>query len=221
MNVTDLILRETARMDVYKGLSDCYYIPEMDLITRLKKMERQLAFLGSEALASTVLIRSELQRTENIEELRREFARLFIGPYRLLAPPYGSIYLDGERKIMGDSTVDARKRYLESGLSISETFKDAPDHIAAELEFMYVVIFSEIDAMRSEETETVCGHLTRQKSFLQDHIGAWVSDFSGRVMRHAEKDFYRNLAYVTQKFIMEELEALAQLKIPEPIENAG
>ncbi len=221
MDINHLILQETARRDIYKGLSACYYIPEMGLVTRVEKMVRQLAFLGSTALASAVLMQSELPHIKNLEMLKREFARLFIGPYHLPAPPYGSIYLDGNRKIMGNSTIDVRRRYIEGGLSLADTFKDAPDHIAAELEFMYVAIFNELKAIQSDEAETVYGHLYRQKSFLQDHIGAWVAEFSDRVLRHAELGFYRHLADVTHKFIIEELEAMGQLEIPEPMENAG
>lgn len=213
MNVNDLIISETARMDVYKGLSACYTIPETGLVTRLKKLERQLVFLSSDAFAPAVLMRSELQRTGNLEKLKVEFARLFIGPYRLAAPPYGSIYLDGERKIMGDSTIDVRKRYLDSGLAISENFKDAPDHIAAELEFMYFLVSNEINAISSEQLDEGSECLYRQKSFLADHLGAWIVDFSRNTEVSTDCDFYRNLARATRIFIAEDLDYLSSLNV--------
>ena len=126
MNVNDLIVSEMARMKAYKGLSACYTLPLTGIVTRLKKLERQLAFLSSDAYTPAVLMRNELENTENLEKLKVEFARLFIGPYRLAAPPYGSIYLDEERKIMGDSTIDVRRRYIESGLSLAGHVQGRP-----------------------------------------------------------------------------------------------
>jgi len=213
MNVNDLIISETARMDVYKGLSACYVFPEASLIAQLKKLEQQLLFLNSDAFAPAMLMRSELQLTENIEILKVEFSRLFIGPYRLAAPPYGSIYLEGKRKIMGDSTIDVHKRYIDNGLAISENFKDVPDHIAAELEFMYFLVFKEISAIRSEQLNEGSECLYRQQSFLSDHLGAWVQDFTHDTELGTEFDFYRNLAIATRVYIAEDLEYLSSLKV--------
>ena len=213
MNVNDLIISETARMVIYKGLSACYTIPDTGLIARLKKLERQLAFLSSDAFAPAVLMQSELECTGNLEKLKVEFARLFIGPYRLAAPPYGSIYLDGERKIMGDSTIDVRKRYLDSGLAISENFKDAPDHIAAELEFMYFLVSNEINAISSEQLDEGSECLYRQKLFLTDHLGAWIGDFTRNTEVSTDCDFYRNLARATRAFIAEDLSYLSGLNV--------
>lgn len=213
MNDHDLILRETARMDIYRALSACYYLPDRGLDDQLETLERQLAFIGSEALALAAMLRSELCNDESLETLQVEFARLFVGPYKLPAPPYGSIYLEGEHKVMGDSTVDAWRRYRESGLSIAETFKDAPDHIAAELEFMYFLVFNEIEALQSARADKSCEHIDRQKSFLAEHLGAWAGSFCAKVETAAGNDFYRYLGGVTSKFIDEDQKYLASLNL--------
>ena len=208
MNNNELIIRETARMDIYKGLSACYYLPDRGLDDQLETLERQLALIGSDALALAVMLRSELHNDEGLETLQVEFAKLFVEPYKLPAPPYGSIYLEGEHKIMGDSTIDVRQRYRASGLSIAETFKDAPDHIAAELEFMYFLVFNEIDAFQSARADEGCEYIDRQKSFLAVHLGAWAGSFCAKVEVAAANDFYRHLAGVTRTFIDEDLHYL-------------
>lgn len=213
MIIEKFLLRETARREIYKGLSDCYYIPDSRLTHRLKEMERHLALLDSRALPHVVLMRSELQIVENLDPLRSEFARLFVGPYSLPAPPYGSVYLEGERRIMGDSTVDAGNRYRDSGLTISESFKDPPDHIAAELEFMYFLVFSEIDSIQSDQTDAGYEYLYRQKSFLKDHLGTWIEDFTRHAEQGTKSDFYRNLVTATRVYIAEDLEYLSSLKV--------
>ena len=109
-----------------------------------------------------------------------------MGPYTLFAAPYGSVYLDGERKIMGDSTLDVKTRYREAGLDTAQNFKDAPDHISAELEFMYYLIFKEIDAFANSDIETAIDFIQRQKSFLEDHLMAWVPEFANSISENAE-----------------------------------
>ena len=87
----------------------------------------------SRALLYKIL--SECFYPPEAESLKSDFSRLFIGPFKLLAPPYGSIYLDGNSCLMGASTMEVRQLYRNEGLN--PVIKEAPDHIAIELEFMY------------------------------------------------------------------------------------
>jgi TorA maturation chaperone TorD len=159
------------------------------------------------------MMRSEYQNSKSLEVLTIDFAKLFVGPFQLLAPPYASIYLEGERKIMGDSTVDVIERYQEVGLDISKQFKDAPDHIAAELEFMYVLICLEISALQDGISEDMQNSIHRQRAFLKDHLGAWIGPFTELVTANAQTGFYRNLALTTKHFIDEELGELSSLEV--------
>lgn len=49
------------------------------------------------------------QTTYQDETLAQAYQRLFIGPYALPAPPWGSVYLDHENVLFGDSTLDLRE----------------------------------------------------------------------------------------------------------------
>ncbi|MBW1770891.1 MAG: molecular chaperone TorD family protein [Deltaproteobacteria bacterium] len=123
-------------------------MPNNGLHNDLVQLEHYLDALGSEAATHITRMRREwLGRGNEIDDLCVDFARLFVGPYALLAPPYGSVYLDGERKVMGDSTMDVCMRYAEVGLQLADHFKEVPDHIAAELEFIYFLILKEAEAI--------------------------------------------------------------------------
>jgi TorA maturation chaperone TorD len=113
------------------------------------------------------------------------------------------VYLDDERKVMGDSTLDVKNRYRESGLDTAANFKDAPDHIAAELEFMHYLIFKEIEAFANSNIETAIGFIQRQKYFLKYHLMSWVPEFAERIIEYAENPFYPNLARATETFLKE------------------
>jgi TorA maturation chaperone TorD len=213
MNIDDLLMREKARRDAYKHLAACYHLPNRELATMLKGLERRLGVLGSGVLSYAALMRNEFESLNGLEELKIDFARLFVGPYSLLAPPYGSIYLEGERKIMGHSTLYLLETYRNAGVDLSDNFRDAPDHIAAELEFMYFLVFKEVEALENSDIERTFGFLEKQRAFLREHLGAWVFDFAESIEEKAEDDFYKNLARATKAFVKQELDYLEEFHL--------
>jgi TorA maturation chaperone TorD len=213
MNIDELLMREKARCDAYKYLAACYYLPNGELTTMLKGLEHQLGVLGFEALSYATLMRNEFESLKDLEELKIDFARLFVGPYSLLAPPYGSIYLERERKIMGNSTLYLLETYRNAGVDLSDNFRDAPDHIAAELEFMYFLVFKEVEALENSDIERTFGFLEKQRAFLREHLGAWVFDFAESIEEKAEDDFYKNLARATKAFVKQELDYLEEFHL--------
>ncbi len=192
--------RECERADSYKFFSECYHLPDEKLIKMLNGLEKSAHWPYRELAES-------LPGIDGLELLRIDYSRLFVGPYKLLAPPYGSVYLEEQRRVMGDSTMDARNWYREAGLDIA--LKDAPDHITIELEFMCFLVYKEIKAIKKSDSEAVVCYLKKQKSFLETHLGRWVSAFAENVKANAEAGFYKNLGRLTESFIKEDLKSLS------------
>jgi len=211
----NVLINESARRDAYKNLSACYLLPDVHLVQVVNSLAEQLNILGSEAYGDSYRLKKEIQSTYDLEPLKIDFSSLFVGPYSLLAPPYGSIYLEGEKKIMGTSTMDACSKYRELGLDISSGFKDAPDHIAVELEFMFFLIFKEIKAIIDGDAHMAMIYISHEKAFLQRHLGSWVDAFTNQVEKNANTEFYKKLASVTRKFVSEDLSELSKLEFPE------
>lgn len=186
------MLSEKTRCGFYKLLSDCYHIPDGDLMNRLTELETD------DDMGDAVI---KIRPTDDVEVLKLDYSRLFVGPYQLLAPPYGSVYMDSGNAVMGKSTLDAENLYRDAGLDISGNFKQPPDHIAVELEFMYYLIFKQLEAVKKSDLYTASGYMKVQKVFLQRHLGAWLPEFADRVEKEAETGFYRNLAKSTKEFI--------------------
>ena len=203
MKTKNLLNHESSRMKAFRLLSDCYFIPEPGLSIKLEDLALNMANVCETAAISIQIMVKQFKDRANLEQIRVDFAKLFVGPYKLLAAPYGSVYLDSERKMMGDSTQDVKNRYREAGLSTAQNFKDAPDHISAELEFMYYLIFKEIEAFADSDTEAAMGFIQKQKSFLEDHLMAWVPEFAKNIIDNAENPFYPNLAKATESFLQE------------------
>ncbi len=58
---------------------------------------------------------------------------------RVEAPPYASVYLDGEGLVMGRETLAVQAFYQTAGYTISDLKQELPDHLAVELEFAAVL----------------------------------------------------------------------------------
>lgn len=200
MKVEESLVVETQRAQAYKLLSECYYEPNDQLLEKLRNLNGTIAEACSE-------IKKFAVETTELKPLIVDFSRLFVGPFKLLATPYGSVYLEGDVRLMGDSTVDVKKRYLKEGLDIAT--REVPDHIAIELEFMYLLIFKQIQAIRSSSNSQVRKYLEKQSSFLNAHLGRWVPIFVDQVEKHAKTIFYKNLARLTNSFIAQDLKALS------------
>ncbi len=211
MDEIRFIEQEAARLDVYKSLSECFYSPGSNLALILERLAKALPVIKSDSREHVPALREAVKEKNGLPLLRIDFARLFVGPYGLKAPPYGSVYLDGKPMMMGHSTVHALEHYRDAGLTPEKGFRDAPDHVAVELEFMYYLIFKEIEAIQAGNAALAEESNDRQHDFLHEHLGAWVFPFTELVESRAENQFYRNLASILAVFISEELSAITRI----------
>ena len=206
MEIENLVNHESSRMTAFQILSDCFFLPDPGLSEKLEDLEFNMTNVCETAVPLIQNMRKEFKAGADLEPLKVDFAKLFVGPYQLSAAPYGSVYLEGERKMMGNSTLDVRERYRDAGLDTAKDFKDAPDHITAELEFMYYLIFKEFEAVSSLDMQTATDYIQKQKSFLEDHLMAWVPKFVANIIENAETLFYQYLAKVTESFLKKNYE---------------
>lgn len=62
------------------------------------------------------------------EPLADAWQRLFIGPYALPAPPWGSVWLDRESVLFGDSTLALRQWMRENNIAFEMQQNEPEDH---------------------------------------------------------------------------------------------
>jgi len=204
-----LLIYEGIREKVYQLLAGYYLMPDADIFENLTDMQNALSNICPDAVEFVDAMRKEIP----IDTLELDYTKIFLGPFKVPAPPYGSIYLDNTRTVMGPSSIDVRNRYQEFGLDLSQSFKDAPDHISAELEFIYFLIFLEIKALKEPNYENSLSFLEAQQSFLQEHLGIWVTEFAAKVIENASTDFYKNLANLTKTFVINDLKNISEVSI--------
>ncbi len=130
----------------------------------------------------------------NNEDLSVAYAKLFIGPFEVKAPPYGSVYLDEGRRVMGDTTMEVMDLYRREGLSIDHEIKEPADHISVELEFMYYLIQKEVSALKRTEAEAAERYKEKQEVFFKRFLKRWIAPFSEKIKEGTDNEFYQSLA---------------------------
>ncbi len=196
--------RYRARADVYRLLSACFYEPEKAFLEEdvFGQLERALAALNSTQAVNAKSM-GEYFRESSVEELRIDYTRLFLGPFGIRSKPYGSVYLDGNNVVMGKSTMALLNLYRDGGFHVADNFSEMPDHVAVELEFLYLLnIRLAEDHIEVTKRDQLSG---LERSLLMEHLGRWIVPFAQAMQSGAGTDFYRKLAELTQSFILDEL----------------
>jgi putative dimethyl sulfoxide reductase chaperone len=173
-----------ARADLFRFLAACYYEPAAEFA------EERLFDSMAEAAASVDLGLAEAARrlgkafaTEPLEDLLVDYARLFLGPPQALAQPYASSWLPA-----GDPGTSVLTFYEEAGFAVSDDFRDLPDHIAAELEVLYLLVHQDgWEGMRTR--------------FVDEHLGRWIGPFANAISANAGTEFYRQLAALSRRAV--------------------
>lgn len=114
------------------------------------------------------------------EHLAEDHVALFVSRHGgVPAPPYASVYLEAEPRVMGEAAV-AMGRLLEAAGLSEIAAGEPPDHAGVELEFVYHLLCREMagDAAR------VAG----------DHLAPWLGTFAERVAAADSRGFYAALA---------------------------
>lgn len=198
-----------AREDLYRLLAACFYPPKPALLEE-NCCDSLAALMEDVAPAAARHARDAAVAAGNNspESLAVEHARLFIGPFQLVAPPYGSIYLDEAKTVMGDSTARVAAFYNACGLHLADDFHELPDHFAVELEFMSYLSFKQREAEAAGNKDEVARSVSLQREFLGRFLMPWLEPFTSAVITDGEAPFYQAIARCTAAFINVDYAAL-------------
>jgi len=110
------------------------------------------------------------------ESLPEAWQRLFIGPWALPAPPWGSVWLDKESVLFGDSTLALREWMRTNGIALDAERNEPEDHFGTLLLLAAWLCETEQDALFSQ--------------LLAWHLLPWSGRFLSVFVDHAAHPFY-------------------------------
>lgn len=70
---------------------------------------------------------------------------------KVLAPPWGSVYMSEERLVFQKETLEVRNWYREFGLAAENLYREPDDHIALELGFLAHLAKLEYEALKAKD----------------------------------------------------------------------
>jgi len=213
-----LIELSPARRDVYAFVGGAFLAPPTEQSLRAFAAEQLLA--GAEELFGTGVLDSLKQyvcSTEQTPELQRqahqEFMNLFKVPGGQYITPYESVFRDtrdvGGKPVkgllMGQSAVNVQKWYKLAAVEISDEYKDLPDHIGLELDFLAHLCGKELEFAGQDDQARLTRAWEIERDFLSVHVISWAPKLRDKVYAKSQHAFFRTVADLLVEFTKRDL----------------
>lgn len=153
-------------------------------------------FATAEIKAQAAELFAQIDEAE--ESAGQAYQRLFIGPYALPAPPWGSVYLDKESVVFGDSTLALRQWMRENHIEPLLTQAEPEDHIGLLLMMC---------AWLAENSPSLLNE------FMAQHLLPWSGRYLELLHQKSEHPLYQGVALLAGSTLSGWQQQLA-LKIP-------
>lgn len=199
------------RTEIYYFLKSVFYKePTNNLLDRIKSIFVSIQHdINSDIDKGLDILRRSINDV-NLEDLRLEYNKLFVGPFKTLVPPFESVHRNKNGLVMQTETIQVRNAYRECGLCIKGLYHYPDDHMGAELEFMAYLGRKAYEGYKERKYSSCLFFLEKQKKFLDDHLGLWAIKFCGEVIRNTDL-LYQGVAYIMKGFLNEEKENIPRL----------
>lgn len=150
-------------------------------------------------------------RDLDVDAVRSEYTRLFLGPDKLIAPPWESCYTAKERALFQESTLHVRSWYQQYSYVPAGYPSHPDDHISLMMHFLALTTER---AKACLEQDLLCGYkslLEGQKLFAKNHILNWMDAYCADMDKSETKLLYPQLARAMAAFIAYDQQAISEL----------
>lgn len=146
-----------------------------------------------------------------LSELYNEYMRLFIGPQKLIAPPWESVYRSKSGLLFQENTLTVRDIYHKHGFQ-PEGYPHVPDDsLALELDFMGRMAERSLAALTQGNSDEFTSSLATQESFLRIHLLFFLPKLLERMEHSAFRLFYPQMTRILLAFAQMDLELVQDM----------
>lgn len=180
--------------------------PTLELLETLDCDVLRMAFEVAGALPA-----AEIQVNRLLEQLNAapdalgkvndDYARIFVGPAALPAPPWESVYRDRKRMLMTVTTLSVREYYRAYGYEAQQYLHVPDDHLALELDFLSALAQEALDARAAGNEDAAQQAFEAGTSFLNAHLALWIDGFAADLREHDGSPFYCAAADALAAFV--------------------
>ncbi len=158
---------------------------------------------GDAHRTGSVLLETATREQASPEALAADFDALFVGPGRMHACPYESVYRSLEGLTFEAETMQVRRFYAEHDLQAPAFNREPDDHVGLEVAFIGQLCLAALNALEDGEPERSRRFVSSARLFVGQHLGVWGPDFCTRVIDHADTAFYASVAHLLLGLITE------------------
>lgn len=181
------------RKTCYRIFSQLFAYPEESYLDGLEESAVEL-------MAILELSEFDSAGIQTVEDLAVAHTELFIN--RLggtPAPPYGSVYLDPEGQLMGESSRRVLGAYNGEGLNLDGS-SEPPDYLSTELEFLYYLLEETEAALAAGTLDRVAELERKQVEFIGTLLLPWLEPFCQQLLASGGHPYYLWLAAALLQF---------------------
>lgn len=145
------------------------------------------------------------------EAVENEYMHLFIGPGKLPAPPWESVYRGKQEFLFTDITLEVREFYRSQGYLPESYPHVADDSLGLELDFMTKLSGKALDRFQAGDLPGALVQLRVQGIFLNTHLLVWVPLFVQRMQKVKVRLLYPQLVEMAAAFLQQDKALLEEL----------
>lgn len=197
--MTDSAAAAAAAADYGRLLAACFYQPDPALAE--EQVFDAMAVAGralGPAFEQDAVALGEAFAGADLEGLLVDYTRLFIGPGHPLASPFESTWAGRDG---ASPEVPVLALYAEGGFDVADDFLNLPDHVAAQLEFLYVLLFRQVQALAAGDVDALARWEALERRLLQQHLGRWFASFAAAIRAGAQTRYFLRLADAAERFV--------------------
>jgi len=144
---------------------------------------------------------------KTLDKLAVDYADIYLN-HSLHASPFESVWLDEDNLLQQEPMFQIREWYKRYGLETENWRIRSDDHLVLQLQFIATLL--EPDSRLSEKFP-LQKRLQDATTFMDEHLLLWLSDFTNLVSQRCSTDFYASVAVLTNAYIQELRDALAEI----------
>lgn len=170
-----------------------------DVVGELLDFEEPRCSWAHEAASEIAAVR-EGPKEAVLDRMRTDFTALFLGPRKLPAPIWETVYITGRNELFTEVTLSVRAQYRSHGFSIEGFPHTADDHLAVEFAFLSSLAHAALSAYDQGDDTQLRAALDAQRNFLKEHLNRWLRQCAEKMLFSYRKGgLYPSLiAFATQ-----------------------
>lgn len=185
---------------MFNWLADIFYkMPTQDRLIMVKDNIDgwPLTSKSADKLISRI---KESVESDLLNDINRDFHRLFIGPGKKAVYPWGSIYTDKEGLLFGPSTIVWENFCIQYKVDIKTQSYEPTDHFALIFSALGAIIMSDYD---EKSKKLICHEV------LATHFGSWGDKVLSMIEVESSTNYYRSFATLAKLLIEDCLKEVA------------